>query len=268
MNETARRLSIFERYPQLRTLRGLLPDEVVEREIGVRAEEFERILAKARHRIPTMNLRDAFPVEIEGGAIRLENFLGHWGNLSVEAVCKLCLIARWLRPRRVLEIGTYNGMTTLQIALNVPDECTVYTLDLPSGASPARPISELDRLVVERLRERFGTATGSYFEDRRDVKIRQLWGDSATFDYAAAINGPLDLVFIDAAHDYEHKRIDTERTLPLLSPGAVLIWDNYADVSNPDITRYLLDLCRSYRLIHLRNTMMVIYRAPGAGGAS
>src|SRR3954471_18567976 len=112
--------SIFERYPQLATLKGLVPDDVVEREIGGRANEFEEFLADARKRIPTVRLCDVFPAELESGAITLANFLGHWGNVSIEEVAKVALIARWLNPKRVLEIGTYNGMTTLQIGLNVP----------------------------------------------------------------------------------------------------------------------------------------------------
>ena len=97
----------------------------------------------------------------------------------------------------------------------------------------------IDRVVVHNLRKRFGTATGSYFQDRSDVNIRQLFGDSATFDYSAAIDGPLDLVYIDAAHDYLHKKIDTENALRMLSDRGVIVWHNYADVLNPEVTEYL-----------------------------
>ncbi|HKB08494.1 MAG TPA: class I SAM-dependent methyltransferase [Candidatus Polarisedimenticolia bacterium] len=257
------RPGVFERYPQLATLRGLVPDELVEREIGSRADEFERTLRRAAAVIPTVRLRDVFPPEIEAGAIHLENFLGHWGNVSIETVCKICLIVRSLRPRRVLEIGTYNGMTTLQMALNAPPGCVVYTLDLPPDREPGIPPSELDRLVARSFRARFGTSTGSYFRGRDDLKIVQLLGDSATFDYGAVIDGPLDLVFIDGAHDYRTKAIDTQNVLRLLAPGGVVVWDNYADVSNPEVTRFLLDQSASLKLSHLRNTMLVVHRHPG-----
>jgi hypothetical protein len=268
MAQTTGRPSVFERYPQLLTLKGLVPDEVVEREVGARADEFERVYRSARAVIPTVRLGDVFPPALERGAIRLENFLGHWGNVSVETVCKISLIVRFLKPRRILEIGTYNGMTTLQMALNAPPECTVYTLDLPQDLEPSVPASELDRLVAKSFRARFGTSTGSYFRDRGDVRIVQLLGDSATFDYAAHLDGPVDLVFIDGAHDERTKRIDSENALRLVSPGGTILWDNYGDVCNPEVTRYLLDLSAALPLRHFKNTMLVVHRPPGlAAGA-
>jgi predicted O-methyltransferase YrrM len=266
MAEKTVRPGVFERYPHLATLRGLVPDEVVEREVGSTADEFERTLRRAAAVIPTVRLRDVFPPEIEAGAIRLENFLGHWGNVSIETACKICLIVRFLRPRRILEIGTYNGMTTLQMALNAPPECVIYTLDLPPDREPSVPSSELDRLVAQSFRARFGTSTGSYFRGRDDLHIVQLLGDSATFDYGQAIDGPLDLVFIDGAHDYRTKAIDSRNALRLLAPGGVVVWDNYADVCNPEVTRFLLDQSASLKLSHLRNTMLVVHRRPARAG--
>src|SRR5262245_65603577 len=108
------RPGVFERYPQLATLRGLVPDELVEREIGSRADEFERTLRRAAAVIPTVRLRDVLPPEIEAGAIHLANFLAHCGNVSSETVGKICLLVRSLRPRRIRVIGTCARLTTAQ----------------------------------------------------------------------------------------------------------------------------------------------------------
>ncbi|MBI3935240.1 MAG: class I SAM-dependent methyltransferase [Acidobacteria bacterium] len=251
--------SVFERYPRLVSLKGLVPDEVVEREIGYRADEFDRTLQLARLRIPTVRLNQLFPAELERGAVHLENFLGHWGNASVEEVCKICLIVRWLRPSRVLEIGTYNGLTTLQMALNAPRDCPLYTLDLPEDAQASVQLSGIDRYLATRFRGRFDARVGSYFAGRPDLNVVQLWGDSAVFDYARAIDGRVDLVFIDAAHDYVNKSIDTKNALNLLSPKGVVLWHNYADPCNPDVTRYLLDLSKDYPIFHLKNSLLAAY---------
>lgn len=266
MTPNPARPSVFDRYPQFLSLKGLVPDEVIEREIGSKAAEFEQTLERARRVIPHVRLCDVFPPDIERGAIRLENFLGHWGNVSVESVCKIGLIVRWLRPRRILEIGTYNGMTTLQMALNAPPECTVYTLDLPEGQEPVLPASELDRYVARSFRPRFGTSTGSYFKGRTDVRIVQLLGDSTTFDYSTRIDGPVDLVFIDGAHDYRTKKIDSENALRLLSPAGVILWDNYADVCCPEVTRYLLDLSAGLGISHLKGTLLAVHRRGAPAG--
>ncbi|HUO02775.1 MAG TPA: class I SAM-dependent methyltransferase, partial [Rhizomicrobium sp.] len=202
-------------------------------EIGSRAAEFEAWHGAAKALIPTVNLNRVFPAELEYGGIRLENFLGHWGNVSIEELCKICLVVKWLQPRRILELGTYNGMTTLQMALNAPPGCATYTLDLTPEQAASLSLSKLDELVARQFRAKFNTATGSYFAGRKELNIRQLLGNTAEFDYSL-IDGPLDLIFVDAAHDYENKRIDTENAFRLLSPNGVILWHDYAQVANPD----------------------------------
>jgi hypothetical protein len=251
--------TFFERYPQLNNLRSLVPDSLIEEEIGSKAVEFERWLEQARERIPTVNLNKIFPPELEQGAIKLENFLGHWGNVSIEELCKICLIVKWLRPKRILELGTYNGMTTLQMALNAPRGCITYTLDLAPEQSATLALGRIDELVSKHFRSRFNTRIGSYFEGR-DVPIRQLWGDTATFDYSV-IDGQVDLVFIDAAHDYENKRRDCENAFNLLASHGVVLWHNYADVCCPEVTKCLFEVAANRRIFRLRNTNLAVHYA-------
>ena len=203
--------ALYIRYPRLRNLRKLVPHELIQTEIGGRAEEFERYLAQARPRIPVVNLNQVFPAEAERGAIRLENFLGHWGNVSVEELCKLCLIVKWLRPERILELGTYNGLTTLQMALNAPPACVTYTLDLPPDRAASLPLSRLDQLLAKEFGPLFNTETGAFFQGRPGLNIVQLWGDTAHLDYST-VGTPLDLIFVDAAHDYENACRDFQKT--------------------------------------------------------
>lgn len=251
---------LFVRYPQLRTLRNLVSDEIIDEEIGSRVTEFEGYLAIANQRIPTVNLNRVFPDELERGAIQLENFLGHWGNVSIEELCKICLIVSWLKPRKILELGTYNGMTTLQMALNAPKTCITYTLDLPPEVAATIELGLIDQMIANKFKERFKTATGSYFADRSDVDIRQLWGDTSNFDYSVVGEG-VDLIFVDAAHDYLHKKEDTEAAFRLLAPGGVILWHDYAQVANPDVTRCLAEFAESKPIFHLRNTHLAVHFA-------
>ena len=253
--------TIFERYPNLLTLKGLVPDDVVEREIGKHADDFEIWQLEAKQKIKTINLVDIFPAELEKVPIQLENFLGHWGNVTIEEVCKIALIAKYFKPRQVFEFGTYNGMTTLQLALNTPEETEIYTLDLsPEMASSTKfQLSELDRYVAVEFRTKFHTSVGSYFKGKPiEKKITQILSDSATYDYTPH-HGKIDLIFIDAAHDYANKKTDSENALKMLAPGGVILWDNYDDVVNPEVTRYLSELADSLPLYHLRGTPLVVY---------
>jgi len=251
-------VSLFEKYPYIKSLRGLVSDELIISEIGPKVDEFELNLARARESIPSVNLNKIFPGELESGSITLEKFLGHWGNVSIEELCKICLIVNFIKPNTILEIGTYNGMTTLQMALNAPRECTTYTLDLPEAISASLPLSELDTRISRHFKEQFGTATGSYFKGRNDIKIVQLLGDSSTFDFDA-LKCAFDIIFIDAAHDYENKKTDSENAFRLLSRGGVILWHNFNDVLCPDVTKYLADISIAHRIFHLRNTSLAVY---------
>lgn len=249
---------LFVKYPQLNNLRSLVPDELIYSEIGSRADEFESYLADAKQRIPTVNLNKVFPDALEKGEIRLENFLGHWGNVSIEELCKICLIVKWLNPRRILELGTYNGMTTLQMALNAPKDCEVFTLDLAPEKSALLKHSAIDELVSKQFKKRFNTETGGYFHGRQDVKITQLWGDTATFDYSI-LGGQVDLVFIDAAHDYDNKMRDCENALKILANKGVILWHNFADICCPEVTKCLAEYSNKFNIYHLRNTSLAVF---------
>ena len=255
--------SIFERYPSLANLRDLVSDEFVKSEIFPHVAEYEAVYDKAKAKIPMALLADVFPSEIEEGEIRLEKFLGHWGNIRVEPVAKIALICKFLKPKNVFEFGTYNGMTTRQIALNTPDDAKIYTLDLPPGKATNTQfkLREFDRVISEVFPKKFESAVGSYFKNTpQEKKITQLLGDSATYDFKPYF-GKMDLVFIDAAHDYDNKKSDSENALKMLTPKGAIVWDNYADVLAPDVTRYMLELAQKVPIFHLRGTFLAVYWA-------
>lgn len=251
--------NLLLKYPQLKNLRNLVSDDFILEEIGSKVNKFEAYLEAAKSRISTFNLDQVFSKDLERGSILLENFLGHWGNVSIEELCKICLIVKYIKPTRVLEIGTYNGMTTLQIALNAPKACTTYTLDLPIEATQDIELSKLDSLVAKKFKDQFGTETGIYFKGRTELNIVQLFGDSATFKYEDLGDEKFDIIFIDAAHDYENKKIDSENALKLISKGGVIIWHDYNQVTNPEVTQYLADFSISHNVYHLRNTSLAVY---------
>lgn len=248
----------FRKYPQYNNLRFLVSDKLIIEEIGNRADEFEKIYNKAQNKIKTVKLSDIFPSKLEKDSIILENFLGHWGNISVEEVCKIALITKFLKPRKIFESGTYNGMTTLQLALNAPKGCVVYTLDLPDHSFSQIQLSKIDILVAKHFKDKFGTKTGGYFKNRKDIKVIQILQDSFTFN-PTPFKKSMDLIFIDAAHDYENKKKDTENAFFMLRKGGVIIWHNYADVGCPDVTKYLYHLSMSKKIYHLKNTMFALY---------
>jgi predicted O-methyltransferase YrrM len=142
------------------------------------------------------------------------------GSMTITEISTLCLIVAARRPKKILEVGTFRGLTTLNLALNAP-EATVHTLDLPTDADPASTAYDTaDASIIKRR--------GYYYYAGRSeaARIKQHHGDTASFNYSS-IGGDIDICLIDAAHSYDYVRNDTEKVLPFMAESGLLLWHDY-----------------------------------------
>ena len=106
--------------------------------------------------------------------------------------------------------------------MNADNDAIVYTLDLPQNASTDLDIERAERAFVDKPQ-----SGARFLHTNTATKIRQLYGDSATFDftqYAA------DFVFVDGSHAYEYVLSDSERALALLHGRAgTIVWHDYGE---------------------------------------
>lgn len=118
----------------------------------------------------------------------------------------LAVLARAIRARRILEVGTLFGFSTIVLARALPADGRLVTLEV----SP-----EHARIARENL-ERSGLA------DRVEVRVGSALDSLARLaDEPAA---PFDLVFIDA--DKQNNPRYWDWALRLTRPGGVVIVDN------------------------------------------
>lgn len=164
------------------------------------------------------------------------------GSMTITEISSLCLLVAARRPRKVLEIGSFKGLTTLNIALNAP-EAEVHTLDLPPDVDPTTThFDTKDKSIITRR----GTL---YYTDRPEAeRIHPHYGDTATFDYSE-IGGGVDLCLVDAAHSYNYVRNDTIKALPLMAENSLMLWHDYGRndfLADPDdvwgVTRFLHEI--------------------------
>jgi predicted O-methyltransferase YrrM len=145
-------------------------------------------------------------------------------SMTISEISALCYLVSARMPKKILEIGTYRGLTTLNLALNAP-QAEVHTIDITD-------------------------AWGSYYYSERSeaTSIHQHYGDTATFDFAKEIGGSVDFCLIDGGHDYDRVRKDTAKVLPLMSDDGILLWDDYgrndflADVESFEVSRFLHEI--------------------------
>jgi predicted O-methyltransferase YrrM len=167
---------------------------------------------------PTRDIFAAFPgiesVEVDLGPSRYTpNNLDPFERHALAAICLL------RRPARIFEIGTFDGDTTRVLARNAPG-AEIFTLDLP--------VSEVSGATEEAERANVAAGgVGARFRGRPESgQITQLLGDSRLFDFSPWF-GSIDLVVVDAGHEWDAVSADTATAARLLAPGGIIVWDDY-----------------------------------------
>jgi caffeoyl-CoA O-methyltransferase len=134
--------------------------------------------------------------------------------LTSPAAARLLELLAWsLQARRVLEIGTYTGHSALAMAAGMAHDGELITLELdPDRARFAR--EHID---------------ATPYADRIEIRV------GPALDTLATLEGPFDLVFIDADKDGYRDYFHAVR--PLLADRGVIVFDNMlrgGDVLDPD----------------------------------
>jgi len=178
------------------------------------------------------------------------------GNVSLLELLIIAQLVKRLEPKKLFEIGTFDGRSARVMAANSPEDALVYTLDLPMGEPPvALRESGGDRKYIGRVK------TGERFISTPEAKkIVQLRGDSATFDFSP-YQGAIDFTFIDGSHDYSYVLGDSRQAEKMRSYRGIIVWHDYS-TSWPGAIAALNHLFRSggewQNLRHILTTSFVI----------
>jgi caffeoyl-CoA O-methyltransferase len=114
----------------------------------------------------------------------------------------LGVLVRSLGARRVLELGTFTGYSSISMALALP----------AGGSLTSCDVNEETTAIAKRYAEEAGVA------DRIDYRL------GPGLETIAQLDGSFELVFIDA--DKEGYVAYYEATLPLLAEGGLIVADN------------------------------------------
>lgn len=199
-------------------------------------KDFKYLLRRSFLGLPRLEILEALNVESESFEINIPNYThGNIQNASLTINDKLaiCLLCHLLKPKTVIEIGTFRGETTDLMARNLFD-ADIYTLDLPPDFTEHKYRPDDSDLNILELRQNNFYINQPYTTNSR---ICQLYGDSAEFAFDK-LNITFDLAFIDGAHSYDYVKNDTEKLLPLMNTGAWIIWDDYS-FNFPEVIKYV-----------------------------
>jgi predicted O-methyltransferase YrrM len=163
----------------------------------------------------------------------MQTFPGIGASISMLEGASLAAFIQKVDAKRIFEFGTYKGVSTTQLALNLPNDGMIYTLDLPED----HPAYTLAITKAEERQIAAETGKGILIPDELLHKVTFLRSDSATFDTTPYQNS-MDLVFVDGAHSYEYVKNDTEKGWEMLRPGGIIVWHDCTP-SHPEVVSYL-----------------------------
>jgi hypothetical protein len=157
-------------------------------------------------------------------------------------------LRRWAFGLDVLEVGAYEGLSTVQLASTAN---TVTTVDTFDGRGTPEPRDTRDTFHANLQ------AAGLYHK----VAIRP--GESAEVlsrlieqDYA------YDLVFIDGSHDYDSVALDAALGQRLLRPDGALVFHDYDD-AHPGVVQAVDALCADcFVPAAQENSLVMLRRGP------
>jgi predicted O-methyltransferase YrrM len=149
------------------------------------------------------------------------------------------VLIRHLRPKVLFEFGTYSGTTTALMAEASADDAVVHTIELPSAR---------EEII------------GRAFRDRPELtdKIVQHRVDLKDFDFNPFV-ATVDFVFIDASHERDDVMADSQHALRLLTPGGVIVWDDY-QAAQPGVVAALNALSIDIQMFSIAGSRLVVHR--------
>ena len=184
--------------------------------------------------------------------IILGNLGWRFGHLTNDtSLIFLCQLVRVLDAHLVLEFGTFTGRTTYNLALNMPDNGRIYTLDI------GRPTDTSN--VANRNYENY--VPGECFlsaDEGIKKKIVPILADSRSYPISQELSN-VNLVIIDGGHEYEVICSDTINALKVLRKGGVIVWDDYSPYW-PGVKRLVDELSVNVRLFGLPREGFIIFK--------
>lgn len=197
------------------------------------------------------------------------------GNISLHELFVLSLCIKNKNPKNTLELGTFNGRTTLSFLYNTRKENKIYTVDLPSEKAlfTKLPIekgqTKKDGVVYDELgfigqKKIFDNYPYSF----TNTRIKQIWKDTGELTSEDLDNNNFDFVFVDASHSYENAKHDLYFSLSIVNPNAVIFFHDYGKgnsgwigVNNALNEFYIKEIFSeqpSMEMYHIEDTSIVV----------
>jgi predicted O-methyltransferase YrrM len=175
----------------------------------------------------------------------------HNTSISLYELCCILSIVKQKNMARILEIGTFDGNTALNLSANIPEHGRVVTVDFP--LAKGEPNQRLwARTPVDLLGRQF---KGTGLAD----KIVQVEGDSLSLNWDK-LGSDFDLAFIDGNHQPHYVEKDTSNAIKVLKNPGYIIWHDYGFLYG--VTKIVDSFAKSMNIYAIADTRLAVARYP------
>lgn len=162
--------------------------------------------------------------------VNIERALTIPGWMSKEELEWLASEASRVQVNRIAEIGCWHGRSTRALADNIGANGVVFAIDTWNGP-PETPEDVINvGIAAAHLPKDWALYQFKANMDGINGKlqiVQQPSIEAADLAVEAGDAGKFDLIFIDAAHDYENVKADIQAWLPLVRAGGVIAGHDY-----------------------------------------
>lgn len=144
-----------------------------------------------------------------------------------------------IHPKKVLEIGTFQGGTLCILARLSAPRATIISIDLPGGkfGGGQSKLRSLLYHTFSKSLQRMHLIRGNSHSEEVVARVRK-------------ITQSLDVLFIDGDHTYEGVKHDFASYSPLVRPGGIIAFHDVAEHperAGGDVPRFWNEMKTSYR---------------------
>lgn len=158
--------------------------------------------------------------------------------------------AKSIKPKVILEIGTFDGSITLGLYLNAFG-AEVYTIDICKEMGIDVPHMQLCDVLPKKL-------VGRVF-GKKVPGIYQFFGDSRDKKSYSFLKGKtIDFVFIDGNHSCDAVIKDTCNVLKFTKKNSIIFWHDFLCERNTDVHEALgkLIYTKKLQIYHIAKTIL------------
>ncbi len=156
----------------------------------------------------------------------------------------------------IVEIGSFRGLSTIVLATHAPEGAAIVAIDPHAGND--RGPGELDGFTAEAATDRAAFESNLVAAGVRH-RVRHVAARSA--DAHGAVDGQIDVLYIDGAHRYAAARADLrDWGRRVTSGGTMLVHDAFSSVGVTAAIMRELVFGRRYRYVG-RSRSLAEYRA-------